>query len=537
MEGGQLRRLPFAVQRIRRLLTQRGVPEGEGRSLAVLAAGHGTRAYPLTAAEGGNKSMIRTPAQIGRYPLRIVELVIAQYHQILDEVEPGRIHVAAGDHLLSWTRTPRCVGGQPVQVFANSASFVAETRAADLIDASLEPRWSDPIDLRVRLSRIDVPSQLPVLHSLTQMGLVKASAEEEGLLYLVEKAGVADILEAFAEAGARARVNWWDWSLSPDAARLLTKSYADLIGAGIDFSMDVLEPVTMDREAWCHRRPSRNAALWDRANALFQNSTLPRNTPLGPIGVADPGEGSDFADLGTLKTMYETFATALVTGRGERYRRLLGARLENGALFVGEGPPPGVDVEPGSIVIGGTGIRSGRVGAGSIIVDPRVAELRTWGRSIAYGVWAPRGRVSVHDGQVAAGVLHLGRRLTVWASLWAPQERRRSLELESSPVRKRHELLGSLLRGEEPGAGFRGTVPPERLEQSLCFPPPRGQEECQRRTRRPRGRRRTGRQRAHVPWPLSPAPLVRPRGRGREVLGHGLARSFKEWCWPCTPGP
>ena len=33
--------------------------------------------------------------------------------------------------------------------------------------------------------------RLPVLHSLTQMGLVKASDEEESLLYLVEKAGVA----------------------------------------------------------------------------------------------------------------------------------------------------------------------------------------------------------------------------------------------------------------------------------------------------------------------------------------------------------
>lgn len=416
--GGNFDASLFAIQRVRRLLTQRAVPEGEGRCLAVLAAGHGTRAYPLTAAEGGNKSMIRTPAQVGRHPLRVVELVLAQYHQILDEVEPGRIHVAAGDHLLTWTCPPGSRGGQHVQVFANSTSFMTEARAASLIDTDLEPRWHDPIDLRSRLSRIDVASRLPVLHSLTQMGLVKASEGDDSLLYLVEKAGVADILETFAESGAKARVNWWDWSLSPDAARLVSRTYADLIGTGIDFSMDVLEPVTMDRETWRRRRPSRNPDLWERANALFQNPTRPRTTPLGPIGVADPGEGSAFADLGTLKSMYDAFTAALeMTERGEHYRRLMGARLEEGALFVGEKPPPGVEVEPGSIVIGGSGIHSGRVGQGSIVVDPRVGELRTSGRSIAYGVWAPRTRVTVRDGEVAAGVLHRGRRLTVRASL------------------------------------------------------------------------------------------------------------------------
>ncbi len=422
--GGNFDASLFAIQRIRRLLTQRGVPEGEGRSLAVLASGHGTRAYPLTAAEGGNKSMIRTPAQVGRHPLRVVELVMAQYHQILDELEPGRIHVAAGDHLLSWTRPPGSPGGQHVQLFANSMSFLPEARAAGLIDANLEPRWSDPIDLRTRLAHLHVPSHLPILHSLTQMGLLKASEGEESLLYLVEKAGVAEILEAFAASGARARVNWWDWSLSPDAARLLSRSYADLLGTGIDFSMDVLEPVTMEREAWRRRRPSRSPELWDRANALFQNPTRPRATPLGPIGVADPGEGSTFADLGTVKAMYETFATALeVTERGEHHRRLLGARLEGGALFVGERPPPEVEVEPGSMVIGGGGIRSGRIGRGSIVVDPRVGELRTSGRCVAYGVWAPRSRLRLRDGEVAAGVLHRGRRLTVRASLLGAPKR------------------------------------------------------------------------------------------------------------------
>ena len=54
--------------------------------------------------------MIRTPAQIGGHPLRMVELVIAQYHQILDEIQPGRIHIAAGDHLLAWSRPPLSQG-------------------------------------------------------------------------------------------------------------------------------------------------------------------------------------------------------------------------------------------------------------------------------------------------------------------------------------------------------------------------------------------------------------------------------------------
>ncbi|MGW8267159.1 MAG: hypothetical protein ACWGSQ_12395, partial [Longimicrobiales bacterium] len=89
-QGGNFDASLFAVQRVQGLLRKQKIPLDQGRSLAVLVAGEGTRAYPLTAAEGGNKSMIRTPACPGHRPLRLVELVIAQYHQILDDVEPGR---------------------------------------------------------------------------------------------------------------------------------------------------------------------------------------------------------------------------------------------------------------------------------------------------------------------------------------------------------------------------------------------------------------------------------------------------------------
>jgi hypothetical protein len=51
--GGNFDASLFAVQRMRRLLSQRGVPAEEGKSLAVLAAGHGTRAYPLPWRRGG----------------------------------------------------------------------------------------------------------------------------------------------------------------------------------------------------------------------------------------------------------------------------------------------------------------------------------------------------------------------------------------------------------------------------------------------------------------------------------------------------
>jgi hypothetical protein len=417
--GGNFDASLFAVQRIRRLLLQRGASEAQSRSLAVIVAGDGTRAYPLTAAEGGNKSMIQTPAQMGRRSLRLVELVVAQYHQILDDIEPGRVHVAAGDHILTWERPPKSAGGQHLQIFANKTSFTAEAQAAGLLDADGRPRWSDEGDLDRRLSALDVPHQLPVLHSLTQMGLLKASPREEDLLHLVEKANVSSILREFTDSGGEARVNWWDWSLSPEAARLLVTHYADLLGTGIDLSMDVLEPVTMERRDWCIRRPGRDPELWNRANALFENPAAPGTRPLGPIGVADPGEGSLFADLGTLRNMHQAFVSALqMTEDGASYRSLLGARLEDGALFVGDRPGPAVSVEPGSIVVEGSGIRSGTIGAGSIVVGTTAGELRTDGRCIVYGVKAPGRGVRVADGEVATDVVHRGRRQTVRGSLF-----------------------------------------------------------------------------------------------------------------------
>jgi hypothetical protein len=251
--GGNFDASLFAVQRIRRLLSQRGVAEGEGKSLAVLAAGHGTRAYPLTVAEKGDKSMIRTPAQLGQRGLSMVELVVAQYHQILDDVEPGRIHVAAGDHILGWSRPPRSAGEQHVQIMTHRISFAAEAEAAGLLDGNGRPRWSGDGELRRRLAGMDVAGRLPVLHALSRMGVLKASTEGEHLLRLVEKPDVATTLADFAEAGGEARINWWDWSLSPEASSLLVREYADLMGKGIDLSMDVLEPVAMGREEWRRR--------------------------------------------------------------------------------------------------------------------------------------------------------------------------------------------------------------------------------------------------------------------------------------------
>lgn len=417
-KGGNFDASLFAVQRVRRLLRLRGMPEDQGRCLVVLVAGQGTRAYPLTAAEGGNKSMIRTPARLGDRSLRLIELVLAQYHQILDEVEPGRIHIAAGDHLLAWERPPGSAGGQHVQIFANGTSFRAEAQASGLMGASGEPRWADDGDLRRKLASINIPGQLPVLHSLTQLGLLRASPTEENLLQLVEKADVAAILSEFAQSGGEARANWWDWSLSPDAASLLVRHYADLIGIGIDLSMDVLEPVTMGKAEWRRRRPLRNPELWDRANSVFENARNPSPRPLGPIGVADPGEDAVFADLGTLKSMYEAYASVLEnTGRGEVCRSLFCAQVEDGVFYVGERPGPRVEVEPGSIVMEGIGIRSGRIAAGSIVLAARVRELRTEGPCIVYGVRAPGRAVRVGDGGVAAGVFHNRQRHTIRGSL------------------------------------------------------------------------------------------------------------------------
>jgi len=419
--GGNFDASLFAVQRIRRLLRKRGIPLGQGRSLAVLVAGQGTRAYPLTAAEGGNKSMIRTPACPGHRPLRLVELVIAQYHQILNDVEPGRIHIAAGDHLLAWEQPPRSAAGQDVQIFASKKSFAEEAEAAGLVDSRKNPLWEDEEDLRRRLAGIDVPSQLPVLDSLTQMGLLRASAEEENLLHLSEKASMASILQTFVDSNGEPRVNWWDWSLSPKAAELLLTQYADVIGRGIDLSVDVLEPVTMARAEWGLRRPERNPELWDRANQLFQNASMSGDRPLGHIGVADPGEGSVFADLGTLQGMHDAFASILErTAEGETYRSLLCAQPEDGVLYVGERPSSAVEVEPGAIVMDGRGIRSGRIGAGSIVVDAKVRELRTTGPCIVYGVRAPSGAVHLTDGDVAAGVVYKKMRHTVRARLFMP---------------------------------------------------------------------------------------------------------------------
>jgi hypothetical protein len=444
-KGGNFDASLFAAQRIRRLLRKRGIPEGQGKSLAVLVAGQGTRAYPLTAAEGGNKSMIQTPACLGQRPLRLVELVIAQYHQILEEVEPGRIHIAAGDHLLAWDRPPRSAGGQHVQIFANKTSFAGEAQAAGLMDSSRAPCWADDADLLRRLDAIEVPDRLPVLQSLTQMGLLRASAEEEDLLHLSEKASVASILREFVDSGGEARVSWWDWSLSPEAARLLVTHYADLLGYGIDFSIDVLEPLTMGRREWLRRRPGRNPELWDRANTLFGNATAPEPRPLGHIGVADPGEGSVFADLGTLRGMHQAYASVLDRSRkGEAYRDLLCAHLEDGTLYVGEKPGSRVEVEPGSIVMDGSGIRSGRIGAGSIVVDAKVGDLRTSGPCIVYGVRAPGRAVRVTDGGVAADVVEQRKRHTVRASLFRPPiDRGRAPGPIRLPTRETGELFTS----------------------------------------------------------------------------------------------
>jgi hypothetical protein len=421
--GGNFDASLFAVQRIRRLLSQRGVPAETGKSLAVLVAGHGTRAYPLTVAEGGDKSMIRTPAQLGQRGLSMVELVVAQYHQILDDVEPGRIHVAAGDHILGWSRPPRSAGEQHVQIMTHKISFAAEAEAAGLLDGNGHPRWSGGGELRRRLAGMDVAGRLPVLHALTRLGVLKASTQGEHLLRLVEKPDVATTLADLGEPGGEARVNWWDWSLSPEASSLLVREYADLMGKGIDLSMDVLEPVAMGREEWRRHRPLRDPGLWDRANEIFVNTAvpgaMPGGGPLGTIGVADSGNGSIFADLGTLRSLYEAYSTCLQrTEEGRRYRALFGARLQDGSLFAGERPHHRVEVEPGCIVIESAGVRSGRISAGSIAVETMAGELRTRGRCIVYGVRAPGRRVDVRDGEVAAGVVHFGRRHTVRTSLF-----------------------------------------------------------------------------------------------------------------------
>jgi hypothetical protein len=77
------------------------------------------------------------------------------------------------------------------------------------------------------------------------------------------------------------------------------------------------------------------------------------------------------------------------TEEGRRYRALFGARLRDGSLFAGERPHHRVEVEPGCIVIQSGGVRSGRIGAGSIVVETMAGALRTRGRCIVYGVRAP----------------------------------------------------------------------------------------------------------------------------------------------------
>jgi hypothetical protein len=423
-KGGNFDASLFAIQRIRQLLQWRGISEMEGRSLIVLAAGEGTRAYPITAAERGNKCMIRTPAEVQGRSLRLVELVIAQYHQILDDLEPGRIHIAAGDHFLSWAQPPRHASHHEVRIFAHGISFADEAREAGLLTPDGRPRWEDGVDLRKRLRALDLSAQLPVLTALGQMGLLKTRAPEEDLVGLVEKPDVATALEDFADSGGEAHVSWWDWSLSLTAARILVGAYADLVGTGIDLSMDVLEALTMELQDWCRRRPARNPELWHRANMVFENPKTPGPRPLGPIGVADPGKGSIFADVGTLQNLHRTYASALLeTARGEDYRRLLGAKLEDGAIYCGERPGSRVSVEAGAMVIEGSGIRSGHIGAGSIIVGTTARELRAEGDCIVYGVRAPGRKIRARKGEVSADVMHRGRRHTVRADLFAHPDR------------------------------------------------------------------------------------------------------------------
>ena len=464
--GGNFDASLFAVQGIRRLLRRRGIPEGDGRSLAVLAAGERTRAYPLTAAEGGSKSMIRTPAEMGGRSLRLVELVIAQYHQILDDVEPGRIHIAAGDHILGWTQPPRTSARHHVQIFANRTSFADEAKAAGLLDPEGRPRWNDDDELRGLLGALDPAAQLPALSALGQMGLLKVRLPEEDLLQLVEKPDVATALGSFTGSGGEAQVNWWDWSLSPEAARVLWAAYKELIGTGIDFSMDVLEAVTMNFEDWRRRRPGRNPELWNRANMVFENAKTPRARPLGSIGVADPGEGAIFADVGTLPTLHEAFAAALSrTDMGEKYRRLLGAHLEGGVLFVGDRPGSAVSVEPGSLVIEGSGIRSGSIGAGSIVVGTTTKELRAEGDCIVYGVQAAGGRVRARSGEVWADVMHRGHRHTVGADLFGPPAKedpgcRWSLPHHGNPM-SFSDLHAELTTVQPPATAGRSRTPQE----------------------------------------------------------------------------
>jgi hypothetical protein len=409
--GGNFDASVFAIQRVRRMLTQQGVDEEKARSLIVLAAGSGTRAYPITAVEGGNKALIYTPSQEDGVPLRMVDFVIAQYHQILDEMEPGRIHLAACDHALGWVRKPQAPGRQPVQIFASRVSFARELRLTGLVDGNLAPQWESRAELQGRLQDLNMGRLLPVLTSLTQLGLVNVDrGPEKNLLRMVEKADPATIIEEFIGCGAAAWVNWWDWSVSSGAARVLVNEYADLLGSGIDLSMDVLEPATMSQDDWLRRRPDRSPELWDRAHGLFADAVTPRAAPLGRIGVADSGDGSLFADMGTLEALYDTYSRGLQEDEeGEALRALFNARLDGGSLIVGAPPGGRVIVEPGAIVINGKGIRSGRIGSGSIVVSTEVAKLVTSGRNIVYGVKAPSRSLAVEEGEVIVGVRRRGR--------------------------------------------------------------------------------------------------------------------------------
>jgi len=326
-------------------------------------------------------------------------------------MEPGRIHVAACDHALTWMRPPQAQGCQPMQIFASRVSFARELQLAGLADGNLVPQWNDRVELDRRLKGLDTKKLLPILTSLTQFGLVQVDGEAEGnLARMMEKADLSTIIEEFIGCGAEARVNWWDWSVSADAARMLVREYGDLIGSRMDFSMDVLEPATLSLRDWLERRPTRPPALWERAHSLFSEAGNSSATPLGRIGVADPGEGSIFADMGTLETLYEAYRRCLQEDdEGAAFRALFDVRLQAGSLIVGGRPARGVIIEPGAIVIDGKGIRSGRIGSGSIVISAELSKLVTSGRNIVYGVRAPSRSLAMEDGEVVAGVKRIGR--------------------------------------------------------------------------------------------------------------------------------
>ena len=218
----------------------------------------------------------------------------------------------------------------------------------------------------------------------------------------------------------------------------------------------------MGKEVWCKRHPYRNPALWDRANSLFENVYhLPIPKPLGPIGVADAGSDAVFADLGTLKGLYEAYATALkMTREGEYCRTLFGATLEDGALYVGERPHCQVEVQPGSIVIESAGIQSGRIGAGGIVVDTAVGDLRTTGRSVVYGVRGNGNGMKVGDGEVAADVVHHGRKCTVRGSLLGFATKKSNPKTWSRPYHGNPMSFSDLhaeltMQGGDPAVGVR----------------------------------------------------------------------------------